>query len=441
MEIKSGGRMVSLLNNTRSKLMNHCERNPLPLGMGSLEQTSRESEMSSINRNPPALVVGRFNWNEGLSKEYFEHFNVLDPYNNNQIEGYICRKEDYRYGALEINKVNGIETEPQIIYCVPKFHYPCDKQGNFHWPDFKFIFVYEKIDGTSVVAYSYHDNSGQRFVTFKTRLTAIIRGNKFGDYKTLWDEILIKYPQLRTPKEVLSGQWTFAFELYGYRNPILIKYDVSLATRLLFGVHQKDASIMIPSKFIYTADTICLPVTQVLSKGEDVTKFYNDLRAKNLTTNIRNEDGSITGSEGFVFYAFTEEERWLMYKAKSEDIEKIHWANGGIDKNAVYTTVMNALENIELEGLTVEYINTLLAEDFTIQQIARSLDRVDKAIKDIKERFRFKTDVLNYYTEYIESSYSCKDKHFILSKMSKGFKKNEMHMVYNMLRELNILGG
>ena len=384
-------------------------------------------------------------WNEGLSEEYFEHFNVLDPYNNNQIEGYICRKEDYRYGALEINKVNGISTEPQIIYCVPKFHYPCDKQGNFHWPDFKFVFIYEKIDGTSVVAYSYHDSLGNRFVTFKTRLTAIICGNKFGDYKALWDEMLVKYPRLLAPPEVLSGQWTFAFELYGYRNPILIKYDVPLETKLLFGVRQKDASIMIPSQFIYTMHEIdvCLPVTQVISFGDDITKWYNFFRAENLRKNTHNEDGSITGSEGFVFYAFTEDERWQMFKVKSEDIEQIHWANGAIDKNSVYTTVVNALENVEPEGLTVDYITTLLAEDFTVQQIVRSLDRVDKAIKDVKERFRFKERVLDYYNEISYGSLfytGCAVKPVLMRYMSTGFNKNEMHMVYNMLRELDLLG-
>jgi hypothetical protein len=83
-----------------------------------------------------------------------KEFREVDSFNNNLLEGYICRQSDHRYGCLLITKVNDEDCQ-QIIWTTPKLDYPFDKVGNYHFPDCKQIQFYEKLDGTNILSYHY----------------------------------------------------------------------------------------------------------------------------------------------------------------------------------------------------------------------------------------------------------------------------------------------
>jgi hypothetical protein len=60
-------------------------------------------------------------------------------------------------------------------------------------PDFECAHVYEKIDGTNVLLFRYADARGERFVSYKTRLSPFLRVQPYGDFVALWTEIAAIY--------------------------------------------------------------------------------------------------------------------------------------------------------------------------------------------------------------------------------------------------------
>lgn len=369
-----------------------------------------------------------------------EPFDVQDPFNPNHLEGFLCRCGDSRYGALVILKVNSVEVSPQVIYCTPKLHYPFSTsdvgERNFHWK-LDAAHVYNKWDGTNICAYSYQNEQGKRFITFKTRLTPVLRESAFGSFKALWGEMLNKYPKLRTVPCVLSGEYALSFELYGYRNPILIQYPVGLETVLLFGVKQCNQQISIPQDF---SDQVDCPVNEKLysiASKKDAVDIYEKMRDEAQKTNKHNEDGSVVGTEGFVFYGL-DNEGYKLWKCKPADIEHVHWSNGGIDRNSIFTTVWNALENEDISNIDYEYLSKLLQEEFTIRQVERSKDRIEKCLYEVKETVDFRNkvrDIFNTGGFTVPQA----DKGIVMRFMSPHFDKKKMRDVYNALRAQNLL--
>jgi len=370
-----------------------------------------------------------------------EPFSATDPYNSHALEGYLCKQSDHRYGALVIYKVNGDTTAPQVIYCTPKLHYPFSKDTdrNYHWPKFKKVRVYEKLDGTNIFAYRYFDVSGVGYTTFKTRLTPVLRANKFGDFISLWNSVLDKYPDLRRicftyPKE----GYGLSFELYGLRNIITIKYDTPIDTRLLFLV-DNDGCVEIPESATWPSSiNLALKACAELNSNQEITEFYNKLRQEAEAKNTHNEDGSITGTEGYVFYVLTEDDRWMLFKCKPEDIEKIHWASDSIPKISIYNTVLNAVEDFEGDITSQafkDHISVLLAEEYTDVQIQKSFERINKCIADGVKHLLFKQKL----QEVVATISLNGDKGFIMRQLSKHFPKNEMSNVYNTMVELKYI--
>jgi hypothetical protein len=98
----------------------------------------------------------------GLDEKWLQPFDVGDPFNDDlRLRGFLCQKPDHRYGALAITHVGDAEA-PQLILATPKLHYPFGKDGSFHFPPIKAIQLYEKLDGTNVLAFRYQDGDGQQ---------------------------------------------------------------------------------------------------------------------------------------------------------------------------------------------------------------------------------------------------------------------------------------
>lgn len=88
------------------------------------------------------------NKKESDLKEFCE-FDIFN--NNNKVRGYICvSSSSHTYGSLVIFEVNEEPTHHQVIYATPKIHYPFqhkEEEREYHWPRFKAINVYDKLDG------------------------------------------------------------------------------------------------------------------------------------------------------------------------------------------------------------------------------------------------------------------------------------------------------
>lgn len=378
----------------------------------------------------------------GVESKVLREFDVLDVYNPpNTLKGYICFQSDNLYGALVIYSVNGlILSNPQIVYTTPKLHYPFHMSAIgtriYNWPKFNRVKAFEKFDGTNILSYSYRDFMGKRYCTFKTRLTPIVRSvdSDTINFKLLWDEILVKYPELRAPEAVMGGEYAFSYEMYGYKNPIVVMYNEPIEASFIFAVKQLDDEIEPPEKFKHTKiGNKCLADA---GSDKDLTKLYEAMREQARARILIQDDGSIFGCEGAVLYVFSEE-KWRMFKCKPDQIEQIHWAGDAVDYHAIVSTARNALENISADDLTTSFVVSLLKEEFSDIQIEKSRVKIEKAIKAVKDHA--------YFTAFVRKIYdNCPDinkgeKGTLMRYFSQYCQKSQMRPVFTALKEMGFV--
>ena len=233
-------------------------------------------------------------------------FSERDPYNPQNIaEGYVNRDQGQLYGSLWITKVNGKDCK-QLIYSAPKQHYPFDRNDVWSFPDCDYLDIFEKLDGTCIIAYTYKDTEGNVFLTYKTRLKPFLSKGKYGNFFELWNEMLKKYPQIED--YCFDEYHNCVFELYGKRNRILVEYDIPLDTQLIFTINASNGQIYPPNESVIDAK-----VPMVECKGTFIDwKQYNTEGMKQNYLRIQQdleyalivdkENEIIKGEEGQVWY-------------------------------------------------------------------------------------------------------------------------------------------
>lgn len=350
-------------------------------------------------------------------------FSTTDSFNNdNLLEGVICRKSDHRYGALVIFKINNEETE-QIIWATPKLEYPFDRAGKYHWPDCQEILYYEKLDGTNICSYRYLYQE-KSYTTYKTRLTAVVKDSGFSDFKSMWEEYYNENPWV---KKVIDTNFlhNLSFELFGSRNPITIQYYFPLEVNLLFAVDRTKPVVIPPSKLHLHEDTK-LPRRYSFIQDDDsnLTDVYNGFRAK---ASEKNKNSLLT--EGYVMYANTGDPSWKMFKAKPEEIEKIHWtASGVLPKNSLFTTGMNTFESFDEPKL--ENFLELLKEEYPQELLTKNTFKIQKVWVEVCVRIEFIKSVNTVWKLAIAEGFDVtKDKRETMRFVSQHFPKSIMSKV------------
>ena len=340
--------------------------------------------------------------------------------NNNKIEGFICRRSDYRYGALIIFRINGEDTE-QIIYGTPKLHYPFDKSGVYKWPDVRKFKLYEKLDGTNILAYRYL-YKGEECVTFKTRLTAIVKDSGFSAFKSMWIEYLSENSWVNELIQ-MNKFWNLSFELFGSRNPITITYNVPLEVNLLFGINESDFRVRTPDQ-LNLPEGVKIPASYSKSMNTDLTGIYNYFREEMST---KNKD--ILTIEGLVMYADIGMNSWEMFKCKPEEIEKIHWtASGHIPEKSLFNTALNVFESYD--NPTIDSFIELLKEEYPQDLITKNTFKINRIWGEATERVKFIKQVNDVYKIAIEKGFDVKkDKNETMRFVSQYFPKSIMSKV------------
>jgi hypothetical protein len=362
----------------------------------------------------------------GVKTEEVGEFSIADSFNNdNLLAGYICRRQDHRYGALLITHIND-EPCQQLIYATPKLHYPFDKNGDYHWPECKDVKYYEKLDGTNILAYHY-EYKGKDFVTFKTRLTPVVKDMGFGMFESMLREYLDENTWVRESIE-LNPTMNLSFELFGSRNPITVKYDIPLALCLLFGVRRVDGAVRPPSEFNLPINAMTPYYAMGGDHGGDHTAEYNEFREKMSHENGNGQDDSFV-IEGMVMYANTGEPSWRMFKCKPEEIEKIHWsASGAIPRIALSTTALNVFE--DKENPSIEDFIELLKEEYPQSMIDRAMIKIAKSWEDAKQKIFITKNINEVWKLAKEKGLDVKeDKGATMRFMSQYFDKGMMRKV------------
>jgi hypothetical protein len=360
----------------------------------------------------------------GLDAKWLQPFDVEDPFNENlRLRGFLSQKPDHRYGALVITHVGEVEV-PQLILATPKLHYPFGKDGSFHFPSIKKIHLYEKLDGTNVLAYRYRDVEGRWHQTYKLRLAPTLRNSRWGPFLDMWQELLQKHP--RIPQLVEANDCHISFEIYGACNTHLVVYEMDLAVAALFGV-RRDTSI-VPLYKLNLLDVPGASLVADLAAGEDPVAKYAEIRAEMERRNRPTEDDKLIGIEGTVWYAEEPDGRVTLWKCKPESVEAIHWAIG-INKKAVIATCWNFLETSD--DLRYETLLPLLLEDYQPQEIEVFRPHIEGCIKQVNHQFEFKERVLSEYDKLGISIHN--DKGTVMRALARDFRRDDMKKVYTIV--------
>lgn len=361
---------------------------------------------------------------EELFGNDYTEFEEEDVFNKgNVLRGYICRRSTELYGALLITHLNGDEC-PQLIYGTPKMHYPFDKLGRYTFPSAKLIEVFEKLDGTNILAFRYNHN-GRKYQTYKTRLTPTVRSGRFGDFYHMWLEMLEKYPQIE--KVCFANECNVSFELYGARNKHLLWYNVPLECAVLFGV-SSGGMIIPPTKM----DLLALPMVQ---KMAEVDSYYVESYKQQqliLEDGLKEMEDGYEGTEGQVWYLQTIDGRTIQFKCKPETIELIHFASGGLGKNVIRATAYNVFES--QDELTVDAVVSLLLEEFSDRQIQACEGIIKKVVSEV----RFEVEQRQLIIEdYKVLGIDIKlDKVVVMRWFSERYPKKDMRRIYTILNNL-----
>jgi hypothetical protein len=361
----------------------------------------------------------------GVDAKFLQPFDTTDPFNDElRLEGFLCQRPDHRYGALALLRVDR-QPAPQRIFATPKVRYPFGKDGRFFFPPIQAAHLYEKLDGTNVLAYRYQDADGRWRLTYKLRLAPTLRNSKWGPFLDFWRELLARHPDL--PGLVEANGCHVSFEMYGARNAHLIAYDTDLAVAALFGVRTADASVVGP--FELRAGSVPIaPLLGELRAGDDPVARYQAVRAEMEKRNRPVADEKLAGTEGAVWYVTEASGRVTMWKCKPESVEAIHWATG-INKAAVIATCWNALETSDV--LSYDALLPLLLEEYQPDDIERFRPHIDDAIRQVNVEQEFRQKVRAAYEALKAQGLSItRDKAAVMRSLSSQFRRDQMGHVY-----------
>lgn len=360
----------------------------------------------------------------GLDAKWLQPFETEDPFNDNlRLTGFLSIKPDHRYGALVLTQVDSVPV-PQLILATPKLHYPFGKDGKFHFPPIKKIHLYEKLDGTNILAYGYYDGTGRQRLTYKLRLAPILKNSRWGPFLDMWQELLQRYPDIS--RLVSANRCQVSFEMYGSRNTHLVVYEPALAVAVLFGV-RADASIVAPTQ-LETFDVPQAPWLGDISADQDPVARYAGIRAEMEQRNRLTDDEKLVGMEGTVWYVEEPDGRFSMWKCKPESVEAIHWAVG-INKKAVIATCWNFLET--RDDLNYDSLFPMLHEDYNQKEIESFRAKIDECIRYVLHEFEFRENVLSAYDQLGLSIQTAKDT--VMRALAPQFQRQEMKKVYTMI--------
>lgn len=362
----------------------------------------------------------------------YNSFCEIDPYNpKNEVSGFISRKSNEFYGALIITHINNKKVPDQLIMGTPKMHYPFDSRAdgsrNYSFPKAKTIEIYEKLDGTNILAYSYIAPDDYQYITYKTRLRPFLGSGKFGDFFNMWNEIS-KSHQTEIIKIIKKYNMNLSFELWGARNPHLVVYSVPLTFSLLFGINN-EGKIFSPIEFGVISDIYHFPVLEPLKIiNKDYVWNYEELQKELQSKLTQTEDGFYSGMEGTVWYLHTIESKCIQLKCKPETIEAIHFSQGvGLSKNVILATCWNAFENTDT--LTLEFIKQLLIEEFKPEVVESKHYLIESCIDFVTKEMEFKTKVLEKYKTTGKNILL--EKREVMRELSQYFPREKMKKVYS----------
>lgn len=362
-------------------------------------------------------------------------FIEIDPFNpQNKVAGHIQFTGGDEYGALAISHVND-RPAPQFIRVTPKASYPFHKDGSWVLHGAKEVSAFEKIDGTNVCQYGYQDAVGLPYTSFKLRTRPFMSPN----FQNLLERALENYPALRAHQ--LNPGEAVAYELFGYENRMLIRYNTAIDLVLLFG-RNAGGDLMTPYENAPLFDGIDCPAAgkRPMILTEDLEGQYRERQQEISSRLVSIGDEYFDGEEGemlYVRFAHGAREKpgdfTRLIKLKPPEIQVIHWALDHVPKAEAAAVARNIFEVSDTPQL--DDMVQLLSEEWSSEQIARSLETVKSVLQESIERRSFQEEVLTVYAQFHGPEDFRQNGPAVMRSMSQRFARAQMSKIYAILVE------
>jgi hypothetical protein len=359
----------------------------------------------------------------------------IDPFNpQNRVAGHIQFIGGDEYGALSISQVND-RPAPQFIKVTPKAAYPFHKDGSWVLHGAREVSAFEKIDGTNICQYGYQDADGRPFTSFKLRTRPFLSPH----FLNLLERALENQPTLRSHR--LNPGEAVVYELFGYENRMLIRYDVAIDMVLLFG-RDRFGELVAPHEPTGIFEGLDCPVAgrRPIRLTEDLEGEYRQRQREISSRLVRLGDEYFEGEEGEMLYVrFADGSReqpgsfTRLIKLKPPEVEEIHWALDHVPREEAAAVARNVFEVSDTPEAADMVI--LLSEEWSDEQISRSLDTIERALQEAIERRAFQEDVLAIYAQLHGPDDFRKNRPAVMRSMSQRFARSQMSKIYSVLVE------
>ncbi|HSN76701.1 MAG TPA: hypothetical protein VL334_16640 [Anaerolineae bacterium] len=330
------------------------------------------------------------------SAKHWQPFDAVSP-GGIPFSGFLCRQESDKLGMLAVTRLDGQE-RLEFIPAMPKIHYPYiqDREGRLQVSISVPINIVDarftvKLDGTAIIFYPLLAPDGAVLeVIPRTRLLPVLAPSRWGDWHGLLREVL---PD-RSPVEraVREQHVVLAFELWGYRNPHLIRYDTPLALTLHTAIrHRKPTSYRRLADIASRYGLDLVPTLEVAAPdaGAGEPRPYSDLAAAYRRWQAQIEaQNQAAGPDVFVqegaILMLSTAETASYWKCKPPSIEEIHWqADQHISKEIVRQALLKMLENgYDFAAGRAEDVQAALEADFDPQQVEAEAELIGRMYLD-----------------------------------------------------------
>ena len=323
-----------------------------------------------------------------VSAKHWQPFDATSP-GGIPFAGYLCRQESDKLGMLAVTRLGGQE-RLEFIPAMPKIHYPYiqDREGRLQVSipvpinivDARFTV---KLDGTAIIFYPLTDAQGQVLeVIARTRLLPMLMPSRWGDWHGLLADVLPN----RAPVEaaVREQHVVLVFELWGYRNPHLVRYEQPLALTLHTAIrHRKPVSHRRLADIAQRYGLALAPTLEAAAPDPaGLAAAYRRWQAR-LETENQAAGQDVFVQEGAILVLSTVETA-TYWKCKPPSIEEIHWQAGQhISKEIVRQALLKLLENgYDFAAGGVEDLQAALEGDFDPQQVAAEIEMINRTYLD-----------------------------------------------------------
>lgn len=363
--------------------------------------------------------------------------NLQDPYNtDNFLTGWVQMTGGDEYGSLVIEEVNELPAS-QRIPATPKTSYPYRRDRSWLLNSAEWIRSSLKYDGTNICQYSYEDTEGRRFVTFKLRTRPFVPAR----FRVMLDHALRRYPATASLQPE-PGE-SMIYELYGRQNPMLIIYPQGIELTALCRRNPETGDMEPADRTNPAFGRLDCPVAEATPAAgwENIRQEYLRRQgeySRGLTATEVNGEKTFHGHEGEMLYVhFRDGSRTKpgsftrLIKLKPVEIEEIHQALDHVPKEEIEATVRNVWEVSDTPGLN--HLVALLSEDWSEDQIRRSMDTIQRALDEAVERREYEEEILMAFHSEFTADQFRNDRAAVMRELSGKYPKSAMQRIYGIL--------